>query len=130
MENITCIMKKQRDFYAMKGAEPSEIRETEESLGVSFAEDYREYVGAFGAASFAGHELTGVCKSPRLNVAAVTAEERKTNDVPAGWYVLEQANIDGIVLWQDKEGSVYQTMPSSAPKKICGSLAEYIALMA
>ena len=51
------------------------------------------------------------------------------NEKTAGWYVLEQANIDGIVLWQDKEGNVYQTMPSSVPKKICGSLAEYIALM-
>ena len=88
----------------------------------------REYVAAFGAASFAGHELTGVCGSKRLNVVPVTLEERSNTTVPLDWYVLEQANIDGIVLWQDRSGAVYQTAPHIKPRKFCGSLAEYIEL--
>lgn len=75
-----------------------------------------------------GNELTGVCGSKQLNVVPVTLEERSNTTVPLDWYVLEQANIDGIVLWQDKSGAVYQTAPHIKPRKLCGSLAEYIEL--
>ena len=81
-----------------------------------------------GNMSLPGHELTGVCGSKRLNVVPVTLEERSNTTVPLDWYVLEQANIDGIVLWQDKSGAVYQTAPHIKPRKLCGSLAEYIEL--
>ena len=83
---------------------------------------------AFGVASFAGHELTGACKSKRLSVVDVTIEERGNITVPANWYVLEQANIDSIVVWQDSNGTVYQTAPNTIAKKLCGSLAEYIQI--
>ena len=93
-----------------------------------FAADYREYVSAFGAASYCEHELTGICKSARLNVVDVTQDERQYNSVPADWYVIEEANIDGIVIWQATDGTVYRTRPGCKADKICDSLKEYISL--
>lgn len=128
MADIVKLMQKQPDFYAMKGASEEEIKMAEQVLELRFATEYRKYLAAFGVASFAGHELTGVCKSKRLSVVAVTIEERNNVAVPADWYVLEQANIDGIVIWQASNGTVYQTVPNTKAKKLCGSIAEYIEM--
>ena len=125
---IIKLMQEQPAFHARTAASPEEITAVENVLGLRFAQDYREYVATFGAASFAGHELTGICKSDRLNVVTVTMEERNNMVVPADWYVLEQANIDGIVVWQNSAGAIYQTVPNTNPKKLCESLAEYIEL--
>lgn len=125
---ISKLIQKQPAFHARGAVSDEDIKTAENTLGLQFAQDYREYVAAFGAASFAGHELTGVCGSKRLNVVPVTFEERNNTAVPSDWYVLEQANIDGIVLWQDRSGAVYQTAPHIKPRKFCGSLAEYIEL--
>lgn len=73
--------------------------------------------------------LTGICNSPRLNVVDVTICERENNpDVPKYWYVLEQANIDGIVIWQNQKGEVYQTQPCREIKMIANSIVEYITM--
>lgn len=128
MADIVKLMQKQPDFYAMKGASDEAIKIAEQALELHFAADYRKYIAAFSVASFAGHELTGVCKSKRLSVVDVTIEERSNTAVPGDWYVLEQANIDGIVIWQTATGEVYQSMPNTKAKKLCGSLAEYIEL--
>lgn len=112
----------------MGGASSEQVKAAELELSVIFAPDYHEYVKAFGAASFAGHELTGVCTSKRLNVVTVTQEERKSTSVPLDWYVIEQANIDGIVIWQTASGVIYQTTPNGFAKELCKSLSEYVEL--
>ena len=124
--NIAELMLQQPVFHSRSPVPSEDIDAAERELGLCFATDYREYIAAFGVASFAGHELTGVCKSKRLSVVDVTIEERSNTAVPSDWYVLEQANIDGIVIWQASNGAVYQTAPNAKAKKICGSLAEYI----
>ncbi len=128
MPDIVKLMQAQPSFFAMAGAPEEEIKMAEQSLALSFAADYREYLAAYGAISFGCHELTGVCKSTRLNVVDVTIMERRSAAVPADWYVLEQINIDGIVIWQASNGSVYQTAPNTNAKMICESLAEYIEM--
>lgn len=106
------------------------IIDTETTLGVMFTEEYREYILVFGVASANGHELTGLCRSPRLNVVEVTMAERKNNaNVPNDWYVVEQANIDDIVIWQASSGEIYQTAPGVQSCKLCDSLSEYVAGM-
>lgn len=128
MADIVKLIQKQPDFYAMTGASKEEIKMAEQALELCFATEYRKYIAAFGVSSFAGHELTGICKSKRLSVVDVTIEERNNVAVPSDWYVLEQANIDGIVIWQVSDGTVYQTAPNAKAKKLCGSLAEYIEM--
>jgi len=117
------------NFYALDGVSGEQIEQAERALSLKFVDEYREYLAAFGVASACGHELTGICASPRLNVVDVTISERISNPtVPADWYVVEQANIDGIVIWQSCSGEVWQTMSNVPPVKLCESLCEYLKL--
>ena len=82
-----------------------------------------------GLACFAGHEFTGLTTTKRLNVVSVTKEQRSLfGEAVSAWYVIEEAHIDGIVIWQDAAGAVYQTMPNSQAEKIADSLAEYLGI--
>lgn len=125
--NIVNIVQCMPDFIGGNGRSEIEIENAEKILSVIFAKDFRTYLLEIGIACFDGHELTGICTSPRLNVVDVTLNERTNNSsVPNDWYVIEQANIDGIVIWQNSEGTIFQTGHTTNPKKIADSLLEYI----
>ena len=101
------------------------IKEAEEELGVTFANDYKEYTEAFGAASFNGHELTGICGFRRLDVRTVTKENWKDGSkMLEGLYVIEVLGIDGITVWQDGKGNVFE-LNGQHLRKIANSLEEY-----
>ena len=73
------------------------------------------------------HELTGICDFPRLNVVAVTMEQRQLNPhVPQNCYVIEQANVDGIAIWQSSDGLVFQSCPNTPLLQIADALSDYI----
>ena len=117
------------DFHALAGASEEQIAQAERALSLRFADDYRQYVRAFGAVSAAGHELTGICASKRLNVVEVTLSARAAQPaIPRDWYVLEEANIDGILVWQSGAGEVFQTQPGAEPVKFAASIREYLNL--
>ena len=121
-------IKKDPDFIGSNGRSEEKILRAEATLGVHFAEDYHAYLKEIGLASFDGRELTGLTEDVRLDVVCVTKEQRKrVAQVPAGWYVIEEANIDGIVVWQDSDGTVYATQPKRKSQKIADSLLEYIS---
>ena len=128
MESIVKIIQNKPGFVSMSGASDEQVQNAEVSLDLEFANEYREYVSAFGAAAFEGHELTGICVSPRLNVVSVTETERpKYTDLPKNWYVLEQLHMDDVSIWQASSGEVYQLIPGAQPMKLCSSLSEYIS---
>lgn len=106
MKTIVDLLRAQSAFISAKAPTAQEVTQAEQSLGVTFAADYRDYVAALGVASYEGHELTGVCPFPRLSVVSVTQQERAANPaIPSAWYVLEQTNIDDLVIWQDASGA-------------------------
>lgn len=116
------------DFYAETGVPATQIEQAETTLNLSFSPDYRECLREFGAISVGSHELTGFSSDNNLNVVEVTQRNRKRHDVGKNLYVIEETHIDGIVVWQDADGSVYETTPGTRPEKIAGSLSEYIGL--
>ena len=117
------------DARFIKGVSAKTINEAQNSLELKFSKDYYIYIRKFGIASVNAHELTGICKSKRLNVVDVTKANRELfNDIPDDWYVIEEAHIDGIVIWQSTDGKIYQTMPGREPIMIAESLAEYISM--
>lgn len=127
MANIIEVMKNIPDYIGSNGRSEGEIAAAEKSLGTMFAPDYRLYLKEIGLACFDGHEFTGITNDARLSVVAITEQERATNpNIPSSWYVVEQTGFDGIVIWQDADGAVYQTTPNSMLKKIANSLLEYI----
>jgi len=130
MSDIILKLKNMSGFTSLSSAAEEKITQAEEALNLTVSDEYREYVTVFGVVSFDGHEFTGICLFPRLNVADVTISERISNPtIPLNWYVVEQANIDGIVVWQSSAGEVWQTMPGSPPVKLCESLCEYLELL-
>ncbi|MBR2835967.1 MAG: SMI1/KNR4 family protein [Coriobacteriales bacterium] len=127
MNNLTSIMKELPDFYALNAAKPESIEAAERRLDVVFSDEYRSYIKEYGVVSVNGHELTGICSHSRLNVVDVTLQERSLNPlVPQQYYVIENSCMDGIIVWQDQTGTVYQTAPNSEPIKLCDSLLDYI----
>lgn len=122
-------LKNKNNFVSLGGVREEEILAAERTLGLVFAKDYREYLLSFGLASFEGHELTGIIRAVRLNVIDQTVLERKQNPhIPNNFYVIEVANIDGIFIWQNSSGEVFQTVFDSVPVQICKSLVEYLDL--
>lgn len=116
-------------FCSLGGVSAEQISDAEKALALRFADDFREYLLAFGIASSDGHEFTGICNSKRLNVVDVTLAERNAiPDVPKDWYVLEEANIDGIVIWQSSIREVFQTQPGRASVKVADSFCDYLDL--
>lgn len=127
MKVFTELLREKAHFVSLPGASPEQITEAEEQLGTSFAQDFREYVAEFGAASFDEHELTGVCAPARLNVVRVTQRARMKNPfVPQGYYVIEEENIDGMLIWQSPHGSVYCTMATGQIEKIAENMTAYL----
>ena len=127
MENIVNILKEQASFRSLGPVAIEDIKKMEQDLRLEFSEEYKAYVQEFGVATFDGHEFTGICSFPRLNVMNVSQEEWILNPyVPKDWYVIEQANIDGVVIWQRTDGTVFQTVQGGKPVQIAESLADYI----
>lgn len=127
MKSIISVIKDKPDYVGSNGRNESAIAQTEKLLNNRFAADYREYLLEVGLASFDGHELTGICNSKRLNVVDVTlAEKSITPGIPQDWYVLEETNIDGIVIWQNGNGTVFMTQPGRKAMKLADSICEYL----
>ena len=129
MSDIVNKLRDAPDFHSLSGASPESIKQAEDELNLKFANEYREYLFAFGVVSAGGHEFTGISTASRLDVVRNTISERENNPkVPANLYVVEKANIDDIIVWQSDTGMVYQSAPNIAPVKLCNSLCEYIGL--
>lgn len=126
-KNIVEVIKALPDLLPLKPATDTQITDAELQLRVSFADEYKAYLKEFGAIMADGIELTGIAKSEHRNVVSLTEQERALNpNVPHTMYVIENTCVDGIMIWQDTKGKVYQTKPESKPKKIADSLVEYI----
>ena len=109
MSRIVEELLKKKPFLASGSVTLKQVKEAEKVLGVKFAKDYTEYLLEFGAVSYFGHELTGICGDETINVVNVTTAEKSYCDtVPASWYVIEEVHMDGIIIWQDKEGNIYK----------------------
>lgn len=127
MDKIVNTIQALPNLLPLKAASITDITDAELQLRVSFSDEYKQYLSAFGAIIADGIELTGIAKSEHRNVVSVTRQERNLNTkVPQKMYVIESAGIDGIIIWQDAKGVIYQTSPSTQPKRIANSLNEYI----
>lgn len=127
MKKIVDLINSLPEMLSLKPATKVQITDAELQLRVRFADEYREYLEAFGAIMANGIELTGIAKSEYRNVVSLTKKERELNyKVPNTMYVLENICVDGIIIWQDTAGIVYQTYPGTEPVKIASSLYKYI----
>ena len=127
MSEIVKTINELQDLLALGEATAIEISDAETQLRLRFADEYKEYLSHFGAIIADGIELTGIAKSEHRNVIFVTKQECGLNpQVPRNMYVVENVGIDGIIIWQDSSGAIYQSLPGKIPQKIFDNLSEYI----
>lgn len=114
-------------LLSLGAVDPSEIEKAESELALSFAREYKDYTSTFGAISFGGKEFTGAVQPANLNVVSITKAARNiTPTAKPDWYVVLDPHFDGIIIWQDNTGAIYQTEPGREPRKVSESLIEYM----
>lgn len=127
--NIIEAFKTKKYLLNGNGATEEDICLAEKELNLRFSDEYREYLKQLGIAAYDGHELTGLTKTARTNVIYVTKKEKENNLlIPESWYVIEVANIDNVIIWQEENGKVYVSCGEKT-EKIFESLSEYILKM-
>ena len=119
-------LKQYPDLVFSGGVDFDLIESAEKSLSLKFADEYKEYLFTFGTATCSGYEFTGIVHDQRINVVDVTTRLKPRATIPPNLYVVEEVHVDGLVIWQNEIGEVFQTLPSSEPLKIADSLADYI----
>lgn len=128
MADLVSIIEQGPCLYKGSGVSAKLIEEAEVKLGVKFSSEYRKYLAKFGYAAVRGCELTGLGAPKAASVVEVTENARSRGAMPdEGWYVVEEANIDGIFVWQDAAGRIFQLRPGGDPVLVAASLAEYLA---
>jgi hypothetical protein len=128
MTKIIQVINSLSDLLPLKPATAIQITDAELQLRVSFASEYKEYLASFGAIMADGIELSGIAKSELRNVVSLTKREWELNPkVPHTMYVVENTCVDGIIIWQDTNGAIYQSTPNVEPKQIAISLSDYIS---
>ena len=114
-------------FKTAHPAAPEEIDHAEEQLGLTFAADYRKFLLAIGSSICFDHEIKGISEDYNLNVVISTIEAREHfEQLPQSWYVIEDPHIDGILILQREDGSIYQIAPGMTPMKIASNLENYL----
>ena len=127
MATIVNTIRELSNLLSLKSASRTEITDAELQLRMIFSDEYKVYLSTFGAIMADGIELTGISKAEHRNVVPVTKQEWElNNNVPHSMYVVENTGIDGVIIWQDASGVIYQTFPNEKPKQIASSLNEYI----
>ena len=115
------------EMVSVGGASEIMITDAELQLRLNFAEEYRDYLAEFCAVAARGIELTGIIDAEYYNVVSATKQEWELNPkIPHSMYVVEKTGVDGIIIWQDTQGLIYQSSPNVKPKQIAESLTEYI----
>lgn len=119
---IIDLVKKLPNLDKPKPASIQDIENAEKELGLKFSNEYKECLKEFGYIGAYATELTGI-----YDVVSVTKREWKLNpNVPHNMYVIEEAG-DGIIIWQDASGYIYETLTGNdKPNKIESSLYNYI----
>ena len=127
MSRIVSEIKKMEGVLSLNPAKSDIISSAENQLDLKFSDEYKEYTSTYGAISINGTEYTGVVDDINLNVVMVTRSARAiTTNIPIDWYVVMDSHIDGIIIWQNHNGIIYQTEPHKEPQKVSDTLLDYI----
>lgn len=121
------LFKSKAGFESGKPANNQQIAEAEAKLNLSFSKEYIDYLKLWGYVRFDGHVFTGINPFPGISVISVTNDAKINNpQIPDNYYAIEEVHIDGIIIWQDENGAIYESASGTQPQKIYNSFIEYI----
>ncbi len=127
MSNIIAAIQKLPGMESGTPAGAEEIRTAEEELHLHFAEEYKEYLSVFGAVCSDIIAVSGLCEDEDYAVVELTKKLRSIQaNIPLDFYAIEDVGVDGLVIWQDKTGTVYQSIPNYDPVRIFDSLSDFL----
>lgn len=127
MSKIIDVINGLKNLLPLKPATTEMIENIEIELALPLAEEYKEYLLKYGAIMADDVELTGVAKSKNRDVVQVTKREWASNSkIKHNLYVVENVGIEGIIIWQDGSGKIFESSPNNEAKQIANSLAEYL----
>ena len=127
MSKIIDVINNLSELLTTGAADSVSIDNAEKELGLKFATEYKEYLGEFGSVLADDVEITGIAQSKNRNVITVTKREWELNpQVEHNMYVVENLAVDGIIIWQDESGNIFESMPNKRIIKVADSLADYI----
>lgn len=103
------------------------IYKTEKDLGLVFAEEYKKYLLNFGFAYCDVIAISGIIYDEEFNVVDLTKKFKSIyKNIPSDFYVIEDVGVDGLVIWQDSLGVIYQSIPNHDPVKIFDNLSDFL----
>lgn len=127
MSEILATIQKLPGMEYLSPASADEIQNAEETLNLRFAEEYKEYLSVFGAVCSDIIAISGICEDKDYAVVELTKKLRSIQpNIPLGFYAIEDVGIDGLVIWQDQTGAVYQSVPNYEPVRIFDSLSGFL----
>lgn len=127
MSKIIDVIKGLENLLPLKPASVEAVENVEIELALPLAEEYKEYLLQYGAIMADDVELTGIAKLKNRDVVQVTQREWAANTkIKHNLYVVENVGIEGIIIWQDGSGKIYESSPNNTAKQISNSLAEYL----
>lgn len=127
MSDLRKLLESKECFDYSVPATKEAIEQAESALHLQFAEDYKEYLLEFGSVTFDGHELTGISPNKWQDVVEATKKGRLATDVPDDFYAIERLGIDGMIVWQKNDGTLFLTSPTNGSTLIANSLIDYLA---
>lgn len=125
--NILSIIEKLPEMQYFFSASEEDVFKAEKELNLVFADEYKKYLLAFGAVQSDIIAISGIIDDYDYNVVNLTKRLKLSNkNIPDNFYVIEDVGVDGLVIWQSSDGTIYQSIPNSKPVKIFGSLSEFL----
>ena len=125
--NIISIIEKLPEMQYSFPASEEDIIKAEKELNVVFADEYKKYLLTFGAVQSDIIAISGIIDDEDYNVVNLTKRLKLSNkNIPDNFYVIEDVGVDGLVIWQSVDGTIYQSIPTSKPVKIFASLSEFL----
>jgi hypothetical protein len=128
MSDLTIAIERISNLLHLKGCTVDEIKTAEDRLGISFPDQYKEYLSNYGAISFQGTEWTGLNVDNYIDVVSITERERINNAFfPHNCVVLENAGDDGLLILINTDGLVFNWYNNKSTQ-LCTSLLEYLEI--
>lgn len=127
MKTIIQIIEQLPEMKYTSPASLEEIKNAEMALNLVFAEEYKDYLMTFGLAWSDIIVLSGIIDDEEYSVVELTKEIKSMQpEIPDDFYVIEDVGVDGLVIWQNATGTIFQSIPNHAPVKIFDSLVDFL----
>ncbi len=85
------------------------IRQAQEELGLTFADEYVELLRNFGAPSLEHIDICSTLEDPEYNVVSKTKELRnRFSNLSADLYVVVDAGVDDVYALQNRSGKIFE----------------------